>query len=238
MISVCMATYNGEKYLKEQIDSILCQLNSNDELIISDDGSTDGTIEIIEGYNDGRIKLYKNSFHNFVANFEFALKQVQGDYVFLCDQDDIWLENKIATMSGYLDEYDLVMSDCRLIAEDKSVLFDSYFQLRKSHKGLMRNLIINSYMGCCMAFRRQLLSYVLPFPHQICSHDMWIGLVAELKGNIFLLPQQLILHRRHGRNASATGEKSRYSLWHQLVYRCQMIWCLGRFYCRGFMRNN
>jgi len=89
MISVCIATYNGEKYIKEQLDSIINQLDKNDEIIISDDGSSDNTIKIIESYKDGRIVLYKNSFKNVVLNFEFAIDKSKGDYIFLSDQDDI-----------------------------------------------------------------------------------------------------------------------------------------------------
>lgn len=95
MISVCMATYNGEKYIKEQIDSILKQLGSDDELVISDDGSSDGTIDIILGYHDPRIHLYKGSFHSPAFNFENALKNATGDFIFLSDQDDIWYDNKV-----------------------------------------------------------------------------------------------------------------------------------------------
>lgn len=95
MISVCMATYNGEEYIKEQLESILCQLGEMDEIIISDDGSTDNTLNIIESYNDSRIKIHINTGkHGFVYNFENALQKAKGEYIFLSDQDDIWLPEK------------------------------------------------------------------------------------------------------------------------------------------------
>lgn len=106
MISVCMATYNGGRFIKEQIDSILPQLSQYDELIVSDDGSTDRTLEIIASYKDERIKVFHhqktgNKYYPTLKvcystnNFENALKQAKGDYIFLCDQDDIWEKNKV-----------------------------------------------------------------------------------------------------------------------------------------------
>ena len=96
MISVCMATYNGENFIKEQIDSILPQLSDDDEIVISDDGSTDKTVDIIENYGDSRIKLLKyNSFRSTIYNLENALKDSKGDVIFLCDQDDKWNEDKV-----------------------------------------------------------------------------------------------------------------------------------------------
>ena len=223
MISVCMATYNGEKYLKEQIDSILYQLNSNDELIISDDGSTDGTIEIIEGYNDKRIKLHKNSFHNLIKNFEYALTQASGDYIFLCDQDDMWVSNKVRVVCEKLIHYDLVVTDCRVVDEQLNTMIPSFFQLRGSGEGFWKNLYRNTYLGCCMAFRRSLLKVILPFPADIAMHDIWIGLVAEKMGRVTFVPQQLVYYRRHGNNASPTGEKSRYGLKYKFWYRWVML---------------
>ena len=89
MISVCMATYNGEKYLREQVGSILTQLGENDELVVSDDGSTDSTIDILKSYNDPRIKIFINTGrHGVNSNFENALRHADGDYIFLSDQDD------------------------------------------------------------------------------------------------------------------------------------------------------
>lgn len=92
MISVCIATYNGEKYLEEQLDSILPQLDSRDELIISDDGSKDATLAIIKRYTaqDQRIKFFKGPGKGVIANFEFAINQSQGEFIFLADQDDVW----------------------------------------------------------------------------------------------------------------------------------------------------
>ena len=113
MISVCMATYNGETYIKEQIESIINQLSSSDELIISDDKSTDNTLKIINEFKDPRIKIYiHEKDHGFVKNFENALEKAKGDFIFLSDQDDIWLPNKVAATLKELEYYDFVVSDC------------------------------------------------------------------------------------------------------------------------------
>ena len=94
-ISVCIATYNGGAFIKDQIYSILLQLSQNDEIIISDDGSRDSTLNILFSFNDSRIKIYKNGGkHGVVSNFENAIKHATGDYIFLCDQDDVWMPGK------------------------------------------------------------------------------------------------------------------------------------------------
>ena len=95
MISVCMATYNGERFIVGQIRSILSQLNADDELIISDDGSTDDTTILIEGIGDKRITLLNGGFHSPIKNFENAIKHAKGDVVYLSDQDDLWLPGRV-----------------------------------------------------------------------------------------------------------------------------------------------
>lgn len=102
-VSVAMATYNGEKYLEQQIDSILMQLGSDDELIISDDHSSDRTVAIIEKYinNDHRVKLFMNEESGVTSNFENAIKRTQNEIIFLSDQDDVWKPEKVSTVKGY-----------------------------------------------------------------------------------------------------------------------------------------
>lgn len=96
-----MTTYNGEKYISVQLDSILKQLSENDEVIISDDSSTDRTVDVIKNFKDKRIKLYEdNHFHSPIFNFENALEKASGDIIFLSDQDDVWLDNKVKIMTG------------------------------------------------------------------------------------------------------------------------------------------
>ena len=115
MISVCVATYNGEKFIREQIESILCQLSSDDEIIVSDDGSTDGTIVIINCIGDKRIRIIEGPRkHSPTFNFENALKEAKGDYIFLADQDDVWKTNKVEVCMKWLQKYDCVVSDAEV----------------------------------------------------------------------------------------------------------------------------
>lgn len=212
MISVCIATYNGEKYIKEQLDSILYQLNDNDEIIISDDGSTDGTLNIIKSYNDSRIRIYlhtkqkqKFSFGYVSKNFENALKKAKGDILFLADQDDVWLSDKVKNQILALQKADLVLSDCKIVDESLEVIFPSKFVLENIKIGFWKNIYKSGYLGCCMAFHRNLLKYVLPIPENV-PHDLWIGLIANDKGKFNLLNIQTVLYRRHENNVSATSQ--------------------------------
>lgn len=206
MISVCMATYNGEKYIKDQLLSILKQIGSNDEIIISDDLSRDKTIEIIESLNDGRIKIFFNKNKGYTNNFQNAIQQASGDYIFLSDQDDIWVDNKLEIMSALLLKYDFVVSDAKLVNNKLENLGSTYFELRGGgENGFMNNLKKLKYIGCCMAFRKVILKKVLPFPHntEFCPHDFWIALISEFYYKTHVIKEPLLLYRRHGENISS-----------------------------------
>lgn len=226
-ISVCMTTYNGEKYIKEQLDSILCQLGEDDEVIISDDSSTDQTVNIIKSYNDKRIKLFEEQkFFSPTYNFENSLKFATKDFIFLSDQDDVWLPVKVETVLKYLKEHDLVVSDCIVVDEDLKVLDESFFGLVNSGNGFFKNFIKNTYIGCCMAFRRSVLEYILPFPSKIAMHDIWIGLSTEMKGTVFFLKEPQILYRRHENTATLSGLKSKNNTVFKLYYRFLLLYQL------------
>lgn len=223
-ISVCIATYNGSRYIKDQLDSILSQLSENDEIIISDDSSSDNTIDIIKSYKDHRIILLENQkFHSPAYNFENALNNANGDYIFLCDQDDIWLSDKVESFLPLLNIYDLVVSDCKIVNADLEIINDSFFKTMNSGEGLWKNFIKNTYLGCCIAFRKEILSYIIPFPPNIAMHDIWIGLSVELFGNPFFFHKPTSLYRRHGENASFAGEKSQNSFFYKVKYRLNLL---------------
>lgn len=222
MISVCMATYNGAKYIKEQVDSILAQLSYDDELIVSDDGSTDNTLDILRSYNDKRIIIYSNDNRkSIVGNFENAIKHSQGEYIFLSDQDDVWLEGKVEKCVAALQHADLVLHDA-IVWNGVEIINESFFRLRNAKKGYINNLIKNSYIGCCIAFKKNLKSKILPFPN-VAMHDIYIGLIAERYFKTTFIYESLLLYRRHGANASQTSEKSTYSLYFKLKYRLKML---------------
>ena len=223
-ISVCIATYNGENYLKEQIDSILMQLGEEDEIVISDDSSTDKTIEILESFHDKRIVLLKEqTFHSHVYNFEHALKHAKGDTIFLADQDDIWLPHKVSHMLALLQEYDLVLSDAKMVNDLKEPICDSFFTFNHSKRGFFKNLYKNSYLGCCMAFNRKLLEITLPFPKHINMHDWWIGMNAELYSSIIFTEDPLILYRRHEDALTPVDRQSSNTFWQKIGFRLAMI---------------
>ena len=229
MISVCIATYNGGKYIKEQLDSILFQLGKDDEVIISDDSSTDDTLSILESYHDERIVILTNQkFHSPVYNFENALKSAKGDFIFLSDQDDIWEPTKVEVMLDSLKFKSLVVSDCCVIDQHKKIVCDSLFNSKIPTVGILSNILHNHYIGCCMAFRREVLNKALPFPPSLAMHDIWIGLCAATFYSATFLPNRLIKYRRHGNNASPELGKSDLPLLYRIQYRWILIMALLR----------
>ena len=225
MISVCVATYNGEKFIKEQIESILCQLSSDDEIIVSDDGSTDGTIVIINCIGDKRIRIIEGPRkHSPTFNFENALKEAKGDYIFLADQDDVWKTNKVEVCMKWLQKYDCVVSDAEVTDSNLNPLYPSLYAIMQVRQGHIYNTVWkNGYTGCCMAFRRNILEASLPFPKDIPMHDIWIGNVAAYKYNVKFIPDKLILFRRHKETISCNGKGSKYSIWQQMKFRWSII---------------
>lgn len=228
MISVCIATHNGEKYIKEQLDSILCQLSPEDEVVISDDGSTDSTLEIIKGYRDPRIKIFSKvhtlkgtKSHYYVAmNFENALKQVKGDYIFLSDQDDVWYPNKVKTCLKLLNEYDMVLHNLECVDGDLNPLNRNIYNNSFRPKNyLMR---AGKHYGCALAFRSILLKNILPFPQRLVLHDFWIGIIGEICGRFIFLNKPLIKYRIHETNTSIKAQQTN-SLLFKLSYRIYIL---------------
>lgn len=229
MISVCMASYNGEKYIKEQIDSIRKQLSDCDEIIISDDGSTDKTIEILNLIRDDRIKVFHNNGkHGFTPNFENALRHASGDYIFLSDQDDIWDDGKVEIVMRKLENHNMVIHDCRTVDEKMECIQESRFKYFNVKPGFFNHLIKSRYLGCCMAFDRRVLDAVLPFPKKesLVEHDIWIAAVGLLYFKTEVLYKQLISYRRHGNNVSNGGFEKGYSIGNKIVRRIYRLFCL------------
>jgi glycosyltransferase involved in cell wall biosynthesis len=244
LISVCIPTYNGEKFLQQQLDSILCQSVPVDEIIISDDSSTDKTIEIVKSYNLNYIKVLENQkFKSPIFNLENALKNANGDYIFLADQDDLWHPDKVKIVFEYLKNYNLVVTDCNIIDEKDNILKPSFFEIAKSGKGFFKNFRQNTYLGCCMAFDKKLLNHVLPFPKGIAMHDIWIGLNAEFFSSIYFCNISLVSYRRHGSNASPFRGEFRYSIFYKLKYRIEMLllifknFILKKYICNNLPKN-
>lgn len=236
MISVCVATFNGQGFIQDQLISVLNQLDTGDEVIVADDGSFDDTIKIILALKDKRIKILPSSANlGIVKNFERALSSASGDYIFLCDQDDIWLKGKVDRTLESLQTSLLTVSDCKVVDASLLEINPSFFSLRNSGAGFIKNLYRNGYLGCCMAFRKELLPYILPIPRSSPMHDMWIGLIAETVGKVSFIYEPLVLYRRHGKNASPTAEKSNFSLYKQIKFRLTLVYLVSIRYVRNLL---
>lgn len=235
MISVCIATHNGSKYIKEQVESILPHLESEDEIIVSDDGSTDDTIAILKQLNDFRIKIFyykqpdnplkgaQKSIRYATKNFENALSKAYGDVIFLCDQDDVWYPEKINICKDLLKQYDIIKHDYSIIDENGELVqrqvYDAATQRNRSLYHLWRLL---PFRGCCTAFKREVLSKSIPFPDDCLQHDTWIGMVARISGfRFYYLDQPLIYHRHHNKNASELTVPN--SLVYKIKYRLKLL---------------
>ncbi|MCF0179173.1 MAG: glycosyltransferase [Bacteroidales bacterium] len=226
MISVCMATYNGEKYLHQQVESILSQLSEEDEIIVSDDESSDSTLVVLQAFNDKRIKVFthkrktENVYWDYTTrNFENALMHANGDYIFLSDQDDVFLPDKIRKMKSLLcNAYDLVICDCKLCDGELKELGKTQFEtdITKSYFDVFTRFRM---LGCCMAFRKELLDKALPFPKTKAGHDLWLFLMAKYYGSIIYLHEPLHLFRRHENTVTTAGGKSHNSFLFRVSYR-------------------
>ena len=206
-ISVALAACNGGKYITEQLGSILPQLSENDEIIVSDDNPAGDTRGAVEAVGDSRIIYIEGEGKGVVKNFENALAHTTGELIFLCDQDDVWLPGKVSAVTDAIKSgSDLVLHDARIVDENLSEISPSYFALHGTNTSFARNIIRNTFVGCCMAFTKEVLAECLPFP-DVPMHDWWIALEAMKRGRrVTLIDSPLILWRRHGNNV--TGGKT------------------------------
>jgi glycosyltransferase involved in cell wall biosynthesis len=208
-VSVCMATYNGEKYLAQQLQSILIQLSNYDEVIIVDDASADGTVDIVSNFNDSRLILIQHAANQgVVASFEDAVRNATGDVLFLSDQDDIWAPNRVSrTLEAFADnkELALVVTNVALINEDGTCFAtDKRLKRWPFDSRLIPNLIANRFQGSAMAFRSSLTQKILPFPGNfLFLHDAWIGARCALtRTGVGYISEPLLFYRRHAENLS------------------------------------
>ena len=225
MISVCIATYNGELFIWKQLSSILKQLSEDDEVIISDDCSTDSTLEIIQSFNDKRIKIFSNKrFESLVFNFENAIKHASGDIIFLSDQDDIWVDDKVEKYINTIESVDLVFSNVSIIDGKDSIVKNQVLTSIPKHK-LFNLIFSNHVIGSTIAIKRRILMKALPFPKRIPMHDQWLAVMAGYYGKIAYIEEPMLLYRRHLRNASYCTEDSKNSFVKKIRFRFDIINC-------------
>ena len=222
LISIAMCSYNGERFIKEQIDSILYQTYSNFELIITDDCSSDKTIEIIKNYqeNDKRIKLYQNETNlGFVKNFEKSISLCTGDYIALADQDDIWKKDKLKTFIENIGENVLIYSDALLIDEHASSMEKELIRPDKDLISGSNNrafILENCISGNTLMFKKELVEQILPIPDDISFHDRWIAFVASTYGSIIFTDEPMTYYRRYSEQITKKREKNYESFFDRL----------------------
>jgi glycosyltransferase involved in cell wall biosynthesis len=228
-----MAAYNGERYITAQLLSILSQLAAEDEVIVVDDASTDGTRERVQSLQDGRIRLIEHSRNMGVSRtFEDAIRGASGMILFLSDQDDLWVADKVSTILQQFQDnpsVTLVASDAAPIDQGGNSISESYLAGRGNFSpGLFANLIRNHYIGCTLAFRASLGSEFLPLPHRFdILHDIWIGVRNSLaRGQAVYIDRPLILYRRHPH--TVTGRKG-LTLSHRIRVRLHLLLALAEF---------
>jgi glycosyltransferase involved in cell wall biosynthesis len=217
-ISVCLAAYQGERYIAMQLRSILEQLCPDDEIVVVDDGSTDETCSEVSALQDASLLLIRHIHNQGVLRaFETALSRSTGEIVFLSDQDDLWLPNKVETvLDAFARDPDLMLvaSDAILIDQDGAKIGDSFYAERgKFRAGLWPNLLMGKFHGCTMAFRRALLRKALPFPSgRLVHHDTWIGCMNALtRGKTKYIAEPLVAYRRHSANVTGRVRLSNYT---------------------------
>lgn len=204
MISIAMTTFNGEKYLKEQVDSILNQTITDFELIICDDCSTDSTFQILQEYteNDSRIKLYQNEKNlGFKKNFEKAISLCSGDYIALSDQDDVWSNTHLELLLNNIENSVLICANAMIIdGKNEKIGYmkqSDFFVPADSDMQFLQLMHCNVAQGCTILFKRELVDKVIPIPDEHKYHDYWIAVVASILGKITYIPDAVVFYRQH-----------------------------------------
>ena len=219
MLSIALCTYNGEQYLKEQLESFANQSLLPDELVVCDDGSSDGTIEILQMFSlcaPFEVKVIQNEKSlGIVKNFSKAIEYCSGEYIAISDQDDIWMYEKLKETVGLLKVMEkkygkefplLVHSDLTVVDVDLNILNES--MMKSQHienedipSRALGTLLANNYVtGCTVVINKALKNLSLPIPREAIMHDRWLALVAASSGKIGFVDQPLILYRQHGNN--------------------------------------
>lgn len=218
-VSVALCTYNGERFLQEQLDSIAMQTRLPDEVVVGDDNSTDSTVEIIERWSKNvsiPVRIYKNTQNlGFAQNFSQTMLRCTGDVIFPCDQDDVWKPEKVEIMSRFLIDNPscgIVFSGRSLIDSDGKLLPEQWEEQYSRSYPLDTSVYYVEYSknhpqkaGCMMAVRQTLVKKAFPVPAP-WSHDVWLFSMAPLYCEIQTIPDVLMYFRRHGNNASALGK--------------------------------
>jgi glycosyltransferase involved in cell wall biosynthesis len=213
MISVCIATYNGAGFIVRQLNSVLSQLSEQDQVVVVDDCSKDDTVQVIKDTYGNRVEVYVNERNaGVIKSFEKAISKARGDIIFLCDQDDMWLANKVETVVNEFraTNASVVVHDAYVTDGDGEIIHESWnVHNNNREKGLIGNIVKNSFTGCCMAFKKEIVRDIIPFPKSIEMHDQWIALVCMMsKRKIAYIRKPLMKYVRHGGNVTGMRKRS------------------------------
>jgi len=212
-VSVVMAVYNGERFLRQQVDSVLNELLPGDELIIIDDASTDASFTLLEGISSPALQIYTNPSNlGVIGSFERGLQIAAHEFIFLCDQDDVWLPGKRAAFVAAFEQdptVSVVISDAQVIDAQGQLSAQSFMATRGGFNGSVYATVWrNRYLGCAMALHRSLLELALPIPPQVPMHDMWFGAIGSVTGKVVYIPKPFLQYRRHTGNVSPSRRQS------------------------------
>lgn len=204
-VSIALATYNGEQYLEEQLDSFLRQTRLPDELVICDDGSTDNTASIVEAFSKRApfsVRFEKNPENiGYSRNFEKCISLCTGDIIFLSDQDDVWLPEKVSRVEGEF----AARPECEVVINDQLITDEN---LRSTGQTIFENTRKLGFdeewlsAGCCTAISKEFAEVALPMPSSLVAHDGWIHRLASSLGVRVVINEVLQYYRRHSTNTS------------------------------------
>ena len=222
-VEILLATYNGERFLREQIDSLLAQDYENIRVLARDDGSSDGTVEVLHQYAErfpDRFQLMSTSLATGSAkrNFLLLMKASSADYICFADQDDVWLPHKVSRTKQAMDQLEsewgrrgplLVFSDLHLVDERLKVLYESFWTHMKIDPDRINRipeLMVQSVVtGCTAMLNRAMLDLAVRMPEEAFMHDRWVGLLASFMGRSGIVRTQTVLYRQHAHNVLGTG---------------------------------
>lgn len=211
-ISVAMAVYNGEAYLKEQLDSVLKQLEPQDEIVVSYDNSRDNTWHLLMEYRAKypQVRVLKNRNPGINGNFNNAIAGCTGDYIFICDQDDRWADNKRSAVLETFEKTgaDMVIHNGVHMDGQGKIISEPFFTLHRIGDGKLKNIMKPRYSGCCTAFTREMAAKIMPMPMKLDAYDHWIGTIGEFMGKIAYDDRILLYHRLHGGNVTPVSTRS------------------------------
>ena len=228
LVSIAVATYNGGKYLRVQLDTLIAQTYTNLEIIVSDDGSDDGTLTTLNEYA-GRyphFSVYNNAApHGIKKNFENAIKYCNGTYIAFCDQDDVWMPEKIEKLVNNIGDYSLIYHNSLFVDYEGNSLGKTFASKLKLYEGFDSRafLMCNTVSGHALLFHRRMMDIALPFP-DARHHDWWLAFRAAEHGGVKYIDEVLVHYRQHPESQTDFFNLKKEKLIKEKIDREDMEW--------------